>query len=257
MIRSEFQSHASFKKKFNQEGELNPEEKEEFVKGILSIIENHIEKTDFLTNYHSFFLILLTHCILNRPMYLCDIPEMYLRMIISYNFSLQETIGEFRNALQIIKSSNDFLNENSMQSLVFRSLIENSRFFYIRSLINEILKENPKAKFSLILRMDRFFSFQKYYEVSDLEHTWEAAFDVPKRPPIEKGETDEELIEKHALLDVMLQTNLWGREYVKNPFPYISEDFETLNESDVKDLKKKFYVNFQKYEKIKQEFLKI
>ena len=70
------------------------------------------------------------------------------------------------------------------------------------------------------------------------------------------NEPDEKLIEKHALLEIMFETRLWNQEYIGNPFPYISENFHSLKEEDAKELGKKFYISYKKYEKIKNEFLK-
>lgn len=39
-----------------------------------------------------------------------------------------------------------------------------------------------------------------------------------------EGETDEQLVEKQAILEVLLNTRTWGRPFISNPFPYISED---------------------------------
>lgn len=43
-------------------------------------------------------------------------------------------------------------------------------------------------------------------------------------PPRRPGETDENLIEKHALLDVLLETHTWAEPYLSNPFPYVIGD---------------------------------
>lgn len=47
------------------------------------------------------------------------------------------------------------------------------------------------------------------------------------------GETTEDLIEKQALLDVMLETRVWARDYLSNPFPYL---FEDITKIDAKEL---------------------
>lgn len=67
---------------------------------------------------------------------------------------------------------------------------------------------------------------------------------IPKRP---ENETDEMLIEKQALLDVLLDTRLWGEKYITNPFPYIEEDLTRIGLEDLKHFKKTFYINLRKY----------
>ena len=42
------------------------------------------------------------------------------------------------------------------------------------------------------------------------------------------NETDEMLIEKQAIIDVLLDTRCWGEKYVTNPFPYIEENITKI-----------------------------
>ena len=44
---------------------------------------------------------------------------------------------------------------------------------------------------------------------------------IPDRLP---GETDQQLIEKHAIMEVMLETTIWAEPYLSNPFPYLVKD---------------------------------
>jgi hypothetical protein len=45
------------------------------------------------------------------------------------------------------------------------------------------------------------------------------------------------LIEKQAILDVLLDTRAWGEKYVTNPFPYIEEDLTKIKPDDLKKYK--------------------
>jgi len=55
------------------------------------------------------------------------------------------------------------------------------------------------------------------------------------------------LIEKQAILDVLLDTRLWGDKYITNPFPYIERDITKIPADDLKHFKKHFYINLRKY----------
>lgn len=55
------------------------------------------------------------------------------------------------------------------------------------------------------------------------------------------------LIEKQAILDVLLDTRLWGEKYITNPFPYIEKDITKISEENLKHYKKHFYINLKKY----------
>ena len=61
------------------------------------------------------------------------------------------------------------------------------------------------------------------------------------------NESDEMLIEKQAIIDVLLDTRCWGEKYVTNPFPYIESDITKIPEEDLKHFKRHFYINLKKY----------
>ena len=55
------------------------------------------------------------------------------------------------------------------------------------------------------------------------------------------------LIEKQALMEVLLDSRVWGDKYVTNPFPYLERDLTKISEADLKHFKKTFYINLKKY----------
>ena len=55
------------------------------------------------------------------------------------------------------------------------------------------------------------------------------------------------LIEKQAILDVLLDTRLWGEKYITNPFPYIEKDITLIKEDDLRHFKRHFYICLRKY----------
>lgn len=56
------------------------------------------------------------------------------------------------------------------------------------------------------------------------------------------------LIEKQAILDVLLDTRCWGQKYITNPFPYIEPVFTKIPQADLKRFKQHFYINLKKYQ---------
>jgi len=56
------------------------------------------------------------------------------------------------------------------------------------------------------------------------------------------------LIEKQAIIDVLLDTRVWGEKYVTNPFPYIEEDITKIKAEDLKIYKQHFFINLKKYQ---------
>ena len=90
-----------------------------------------------------------------------------------------------------------------------------------------------------------FSPIQNYWKPPPHGVNYTQATTIPKRL---ENETNEMLIEKQAILDVLLDTRLWGDKYITNPFPYIEKDITKIPEDDLKHFKKHFYVNLRKYQ---------
>jgi len=73
---------------------------------------------------------------------------------------------------------------------------------------------------------------------------------IPNRIP---NETDEVLIEKQAIFDVLLQTRIWADKYITNPFPYLEPDITKISKEQLDYYKKTFYINMKKYENFKDK----
>lgn len=63
------------------------------------------------------------------------------------------------------------------------------------------------------------------------------------------------LIEKQAILDVLLDTRVWGEKYISNPFPYIEKDLTKIKEADLRHYKKHFYVSLRKYQAFRDKIV--
>ena len=42
------------------------------------------------------------------------------------------------------------------------------------------------------------------------------------------------MIEKHALLDSLLEKRPWGKKYIHNPFPYLTDDITKEKDETIK-----------------------
>lgn len=79
------------------------------------------------------------------------------------------------------------------------------------------------------------------------------ATQIPERI---RGETDEIVIEKQAIMDVLLESRVWGAKYLSNPFPYVVKDITQAKEKEIMGMKKCFAVNYNKYLHFKNMKLK-
>lgn len=89
-----------------------------------------------------------------------------------------------------------------------------------------------------------FAPIQKYWIPPPIGVNYSQATKIPKRQP---NETNEMLIEKQAIFEVLLDSRVWGEKYIINPFPYIEEDISKIKPDDLKHYKKHFFINLKKY----------
>ena len=118
-----------------------------------------------------------------------------------------------------------------------------------------ILKEAFQAATCIVamVGLPHFNPIQRYWEPAPHGINFEEAIKIPDRI---KGESDEEQIEKQAILDVMLESRAWGKKYISNPFPYLVEDITSIKDDDYKKLKKSFLINLKKYESFRNKNVK-
>ena len=74
---------------------------------------------------------------------------------------------------------------------------------------------------------------------------------IPERKIIE---TDEDMIEKHALLDSLLEKKAWGKKYISNPFIYLTEDITKQSKQTIEKWLKCYQFHYLKYERLKKEY---
>ncbi len=102
-----------------------------------------------------------------------------------------------------------------------------------------LLKESFQSSISMV-------SFIGTHHVNPIKSYWVPApnginFTEATRIPDRKPEeTDEDLIEKHALLDSLLEKKPWGESYINNPFPYLTRDITKVPETTLKNWLKCF-----------------
>lgn len=65
------------------------------------------------------------------------------------------------------------------------------------------------------------------------------------------GETTEDLIEKQAIMDVLLETRTWSKPYLSNPFPYLFPDVSKIPKAELDHYKQVFLGQYRKYSEFK------
>lgn len=57
-------------------------------------------------------------------------------------------------------------------------------------------------------------------------------------------------------MDVLLDSRVWSRNYLSNPFPYLFEDITKVDKKDLEHYKGLFLMHYKKYLEFKNRQLK-
>ncbi len=200
--------------------------------------------------YHEINNILYEGVMGKQKILLGDMPELLLRQIIGNTISIHECRDIFKSVLKFIRDSDGELDIQDASYYFYSHIFLAPRDIYIAALLKNVLK----ACFSVIafVGSPHFTPIQKYWIPPPEGINLTTASTIPKRI---MNETDEDLIEKQAIFDVMLGTRVWGDRYITNPFPYIEEDVTKIEKDDMNSFKKTFYLNLKKYEAFRDKII--
>ena len=57
-------------------------------------------------------------------------------------------------------------------------------------------------------------------------------------------------------MDVLLDSRIWAKNYLSNPFPYLFEDITKVDKKDLEHYKSLFIMHYKKYSEFKNRQLK-
>jgi hypothetical protein len=200
--------------------------------------------------YHEINQSLFVGVMGKHKILLGDMPELLLRQILGNTISIEEVRDIFKSVLKSIKESEGELDIKSATYLLYSHVFLAPRDIYMAAMLKNILK----ACYSVLafVGSPHYVPIQKYWIPPPEGINYTTATTIPKRI---MNETDEDLIEKQAIFDVMLNTRVWADKYVVNPFAYIENDITKIEKSDLEFYKKTFFVNLKKYEAFRDKII--
>jgi hypothetical protein len=207
----------------------------------VAAITDHII-CDSWSPYHEINQVLFKALMGKHRIVLGDMPELLLRQILGNSLSLEDVKDIFKFVLQQISKAKVPLTMQTASLTYFSHIFLMPKDLYMTALLRNVMQAANTA--CVFIGTPHYVPIQNYWRPPPQGINYSQATRIPKRI---ENETDEMLIEKQAIIDVLLDTRLWGEKYITNPFPYIEKDITLVKEADLRRFKQHFYVNLRKY----------
>jgi hypothetical protein len=132
---------------------------------------------------------------------LADMPEILLRQILGNSLTLEEAKDIFKYVLEQISKTKVPISMLTATQQFFSHIFLMPRDLYVTALMREVMK----AAYSAVIMVGtpHFTPIQRYWEPPPNGVNFTQATKIPKRQP---NETDEMLIEKQAIFEVLLDS---------------------------------------------------
>ena len=228
-------------------------EDEEIHDNFSDMLINSISKYIFNHNYSKFFSInhLIYQSILNKQAVLLgDMPELLLRLILGNSILLSEVKkilfkaqDMFKAVLIQMDNHKGRLPIKDITYLYFSHIFNHPKDLYMTGLLKLLMSEYSSTL--AFVGSPHFEPIKNYWNE---KVNFKDSVEIPKRII---GENEENLIEKQAIFDVMMDTRLWSENYIVNPFQYIESDIKKFSEEEYDKYKKLFSRKLEIYDKLK------
>lgn len=196
--------------------------------------------------------IMISALILNNPIVLGGMPKILKRLILGNTMKLEDLKTVFKTVCtqsEKIMKVHKKANFSQVARFLFPELFYAPDVMYMSVMMKEMAANN-KEGFQAFVGTDYIDAIVDNWQDSRVEGPKFA--DLLGMPP--RGSEDEvdTLIEKHAILDSLIGDSVWDAPYLKNQFPYLNAEENT--DATIVDLRKKFFVNYKRYSKLRETF---
>lgn len=174
-------------------------------------------------------------------------PELLYRRILGNALTVHELRDIFRFLIDHLKMMDVPL---SMREAAFNftpHIFQAPKDLYLTGILRDAFQS--ATCINAFVGIHHFNPITKYWVSPPHGISFEEACRVGERV---LGETDEEQIEKQALLDVILEQKAWAPRYVVNPFSYLVDDITKVKKEDLTSMKECFRFHYKKYSDFKK-----
>ena len=178
-----------------------------------------------------------------------EIPESLYRRRIATEFSLENLQDIFKYLLEELDNTRDPISIREAAVNYLPHIFQAPKDLYYTALLKESFQ--AAQNITAMVGMAHINPIQNLWMPPPDGINFTRATSVSDR----RGkESDEQVIEKHALLDVLLETRPWGKPFINNPFPYLVDDITLVPEGDLGNMVNCFRFHYEKYLRFKKAF---
>lgn len=201
--------------------------------------------------YYEINNILFHSLFANNQVVLGGMPKIFKRLVLGNSFTLENLQLLFKNcclALQKYKAERPNITISDIAMLLYPEVFQATEVIYMTVFLKEMARF-AKGDIKAIVGIDFVDPIADTWNNEQISGVrFEDIIGMPQRV---EGDTIDSLIEKQVILDVLLEDPVWQTPYLKNQFPYLTEEENT--DATVVDLRKKFYVLHRKYTEVKEK----
>lgn len=219
---------------------------------VLKVIEDQILDGQVL-EYYDLNNVLFSSLIKEEKTILGRMPKMLKRLILANTMGGKDLKEVFKNCCLEAKryrKDQPTLRTSDIAHAIYPQLFYAPELVYMMVLMKEIAIDTGEG-FRAFVGIDYVDSIaDKWSEIESDDIRYKTIIGLPPRFEFDDANS---LIERHVILDLILEDKVWDLPYIKNQFPYLNQ--EENNDSTIVDLRKKFYVLHKKYSEIKRKLI--
>ncbi|CAD8072648.1 unnamed protein product [Paramecium sonneborni] len=248
-----FQSLQEFK---NNQQELTPkllQESEVMSQNLAQLLEITLlytnQQSSVDLSQFGLFQALYRTVLKGSKVYMIGLSQIYQRIYIGIIMQLPDVKDMIKEFCEYSLQSK-YNNLNYFYEFSTMIWIEKAIEYYMLYSINRFLKRKEENEVTVVVDSLHFdplksaIQQQKNKFVNECENSYFYEFQYPDP---EKQETDEQMIEKHAIFDCLLDHQIWREPCINNPFPYLSINYNEMNTLEQKEIQSIFYKYHLKY----------
>ncbi len=180
----------------------------------------------------------------NVPVYMAQLPELLFRLHLGCKFTAEQLRGVVESVLGRARETGA---RNFTEAFLakYPDIGYLQHNVYLGAFLREIAYLHPQRILGVVSThfMDMILKELNMARQEKLP-TLASFLGLPER---EENDTNEDLVEKHAILDAIYDTKVWRERYVENMFMYLDLDKKLIKEEDVRLYKRLFMSHYKHY----------